>query len=333
MWEGKDVVVTGATGLIGRAVANALARRGARVTGVSRTDPGSSLAYHPSIYFTTADLANPAACRGAMRWVRRGSVLFHCAAVTSGAADIVENPARHITPNVVMSATLLAAAHAADVGKVVFPSSSTVYPESGRAIAEDQGFVGEPYHKYHGVGWMKRYVEKLCQFYSHHIPGRKLPCVVVRPANVYGPHDKFDPRRSHVIGSLIRKVVEAGPDGQLEVWGDGSEVRDFVYVDDLADGMIRAAEIVDDYDPINLGSGVGVPVVEVVDLIRRLVGKPGLKIEYQTDAPTTIPCRVLDTTKAEVVLGWTPRVSLPDGLERTIRWYEENLGAGVGRAD
>jgi len=145
------------------------------------------------------------------------------------------------------------------------------------------------------------------------------------PVNLYGPRDNFDLETSHVIPALIRKAIEAGERGEAEmqVWGDGSPTREFLYVEDAADGIITAAEKYDGDQPVNLGSGYEISIKDLTELIVKLTGYSG-KLVWQTDKPNGQPRRGLDVSRAKDYFGWSAQVSFEEGLRRTIEWYRNN---------
>jgi GDP-L-fucose synthase len=246
---------------------------------------------------------------------KKVDVVFHCAAVTSGAKVMQNSPLSHVTPNIVMNANLIEACRRNGVKKFIFMSSSVVYPYTGAIPNNEEEFTyGDIYEKYEAVGWMKRYTEKLCETYSKF----GMKCIVVRPSNIYGPGDKFD-ERSHVLPATIMKVVNG--DNPLVVWGNGEDVRDFIYIDDFVDACITLMTKVDKYSIWNVGSGVGTSVIEIVKLCQEIETSWN-EITYNRWAPTMIPIRLLDVNKIKTELGWEAKTSLSEGLRKTIDWYK-----------
>jgi GDP-L-fucose synthase len=277
----------------------------------------------PGVEWMHADLTRASDCAIACIGVQR---VYMCAAATSGAAVMVENPLAHVTPNAVMNAQMLDAAHRAGVERFVFLSSGAAYPPTGdRPVAEDEMFAGEPHPVYHAVAWMKRYAEILCETYARRIPGRRMRVTVVRPSNVYGPWDKFDLGTSHVTAALVRKVVERHR--PLEVWGTGDDVRDLVYVDDFVEGLFRAVAATDDFLAVNVASGTGVPVREVLATLLRLDGFADADVRCDPSKPSTIPVRLMDTRLARERLGFGATTPLAAGLARTLEWYRGRTAA------
>ena len=165
---------------------------------------------------------------------------------------------------------------------------------------------------------MKRYIEKLAQFYCEKY-GRHI--IVVRPTNVYGPFDKFDFGTSHVLPALIRRAVER--QNPFEVWGDGSAVRDFIYVSDMVEAMLRAMEHYTQFNPFNIGSGEPVTIKESLEWILKLSQHTTAEVIYDSSKPTTIPVRIVDLTKAREQLNFKAQFSLQEGLQKTIDWYQK----------
>ena len=289
---------------------------GASVRGVSwRRSIGPA---HAGVEAMRADLTMRDDCRWAVEGM---DYVFMCAASTSGAAVITSSPLVHVTPNAVMNAQLLDAAYAAGVKKVLFVSSGAAYPPTGeRPVAEDEMFAGDPSDVYFGAGWTKRYAEVLCRTYATKL-ARPMPTVVVRPSNAYGPHDKFDFATSHVTAALIRRVVERHR--PLEVWGTGDDVRDLIYIDDLIDGMLCAFERDEPHVVVNLASGRGYSVREILKTLLDVDGYDDAEVSFDPSKPRTIPVRLFDTSYAKGELGFEAKIDLREGLRRTLRWYRE----------
>jgi len=152
--------------------------------------------------------------------------------------------------------------------------------------------------------------------------------IFLLPVNLYGPRDNFNLQSSHVIPALIRKAVEARErgDAELSVWGDGSPTREFLYVEDAADGILAAAEHYNADLPVNLGSGYEISIRDLAEMIVRMTGFQG-KLAWQTDKPNGQPRRGLDVSRARELFGWSASVPFEEGLRRTIEWFETNRAA------
>jgi GDP-L-fucose synthase len=308
--------VTGAAGFIGSRLVQRLVHEGAQVRGtLHRKD---AVVQDDRIEYVRADLTRAEDCALACRDMEH---VFLCAANTSGAAVMEKTPLVHLTPNLIMNARMLEAAYAAGVCKTLFISSNTVYPVSDDPVKETD-VTNEFFEKYFIVAWMKRFTEIMCEMYATKIK-KPMQTVVVRPANAYGPGDKFDWETSHVLPALIRRVVERHD--PIRVWGDGRDIKDFIYVDDLVEGMLLAMEKIDGFEPINLAGGRGYCLRDVLDLLIRLDGYAGARIEYDASKPTMIPKRLIDPSKARQVLGFEAATSLEAGLQKTIEWYRSTL--------
>jgi GDP-L-fucose synthase len=316
---GKKVLVAGGAGFIGTNLALALAGRGARLRLSVHEKPLQASFADAEI--VTVDLRRPEDCARAVHGV---DYVFLCAAHTSGAAVIRATPLVHITPNVLINTLMLEAAHKARVGRFCFISSGAAYPPTGdRPVGEAEMFDGDPADVYFAAGWMKRYAEVLCRTYAEKIAS-PMPTVVVRPSNVYGPHDKFDFAVSHVTAALIRRVVERH--SPLEVWGTGNDVRDLIYVDDFIDGVLAASATDRPFLAVNICAGIGYTVRQILEAILRVDGYEQADVRYDPSRPSTIPARLMDAGLARKELGFEARTSLEDGLRRTIAWYRRQNG-------
>lgn len=322
--DGGRVLVTGGAGFLGSHLVAGLRQRGCRVRATVHQRPPALR--QEDVEYVVADLRHMDDCRRAVEGVE---FVVHCAANTSGAAVMVRTPLVHVTPNVVMNTQLLDAAHAAHVARFLFLSSGAAYPPTGaRPVQEHEMFDGDPYGAYYPVAWMKRYAEILCETYARRLRP-SMSTVIVRPSNVYGPGDKFDPALSHVTAALVRRVVER--QRPLEVWGTGDDVRDLVYVDDFVDGALRALEAAGDFLAVNIASGHGTSVREILATLLAVDGWTDAEVRFDPQRPSTIPVRLMSTQLARQRLGFTARVSLPEGLARTLRWYRSQLdGAAAG---
>ena len=313
LFKDRRILVAGATGLIGSHLARRLLAEGARVRATHwKRDLRIR---HAALEPMRVDLTRGEDCRRAVRdmeWV------FLCAASTSGAHTMASTPMVHVTPNLLIDSQMLEAAYESGVAKFMWLSSTVAYPPSERPMKEEQMFEGEPFEKYYFAGWTKRFTEILCRMYGEKL-ARRMTTIVLRPSNVYGPDDDFEFATSHVIPALIRKIVERWD--PIEVWGDGSEVRDAIYVDDMVEAMVLAAQRVHSYDAVNVGLGRGASVNEILRLLLELDGYPNARIVYDKSKPTMIPIRLIETAKAERVLGFKAKVDLREGLRRTLEWY------------
>ena len=270
----------------------------------------------PGVEVVKLDLRLPEDCARATEGM---DFVFICAAHTSGAAVIRATPLVHITPNVLINTLLLEAAHRAGVRKLCFISSGAAYPPTGdRPVGESEMFDGDPHDVYFPAGWMKRYAEVLCRTYAEKI-ATPMPTVVVRPSNIYGPHDKFDFAVSHVTAALIRRVVERH--SPLEVWGTGADIRDLIHIDDFIDGMLAAFSTDQPYLAINICAGRGHSVRQILQTLLEVDGYTDADVRFDPGKPSTIPVRLMDASAARDLLGFEAKIGLAEGLQRTIAWY------------
>jgi GDP-L-fucose synthase len=313
----KKVLIAGGAGFIGTNLALALAARNAQLRLTVHQKPLQAAI--PGAEVVTLDLRRPEQCARAVEGM---DYVFLCAAHTSGAAVIRTTPLVHITPNVLINTLMLEAAHKAGVAKFCFISSGAAYPPTGdRPVREAEMFDGDPHDVYFAAGWMKRYAEILCRTYAEKIAS-PMPTVVVRPSNVYGPYDKYDFAVSHVTAALIRRVVER--QSPLEVWGTGEDIRDLIYVDDFVEGLLAAFATDRPYLAVNICSGQGHSVRQILQKILAADGHDTADVRYDPSRPSTIPVRLMDNSAARKELGFEVRTSLEDGLSRTLAWYRQN---------
>lgn len=264
------------------------------------------------------DLLDKKACLAACEGM---DIVFMCAAYTAGAMVIENSPLKLLTPNLNMNSLLLEAAYESGVKKVVFISSNTVYPVSDSAMKEDD-VTGEYFHKYHIVASMKYFSEQICQMYGEKI-AKPIDISVIRPGNMFGPYDDFEWETSHVLPAFIRRVVERHQ--PISVWGDGKDIKDLVYVDDVVDGMLEAVEKTKGYDVYNIASGQGYCLRDLLAMLQTIDNYTDADIEYDATKPSMIPKRLINIDKAKCELGFEPKTSMEEGLAKTLIWYRNSL--------
>ena len=307
----QKILVTGGAGFVGSNLISRLLSLGYDIRAtLHNKDPQI---VDSRIEYIQCDLLNKQDCDEICKCV---DCVVMCAANTSGASVIENTPLVHVTPNVIVNTLMLDAAYSNSVQKFVFLSSNTVYPPVEFPVKESD-FNGEIYEKYFCVGWMKRFSEILCEMYSTKIR-RPMNCVIVRPGNLFGEYDDFEWETSHVIPSLIRKVVERH--NPIEVWGDGCDVKDFLYIKDFIDGLIQVITT-DTKGVVNIAKGQSYSIKEILQIICEEDGYNNATIVYNSSKPKMIPNRFIDISLAQKMLSFYPSTSLIEGLRNTIAWF------------
>lgn len=250
-------------------------------------------------------------------------MVIHLAAVVGGIGYNKQNPGKFFYDNLMMGVQLIEQSRLYGVKKFVAAGTVCAYPKfTDVPFKEDDLWNGYPEETNAPYGLAKKMMLVQSQAYRQQYG---FNSIFLLPANLYGPGDNFDLHTSHVIPALIRKCVEARRRGDafIEVWGTGKPSREFLYVEDCATGFVRAAELYNESEPVNLGNGREVTIKDLVETIARLAGFDG-ELRWQTDKPDGQPRRQLDTTRAFEKFGFQASTSLEDGLSKTIEWYEAN---------
>lgn len=303
----KSVVVTGGTGLIGRQIVKILCDAGACVRVVSLDD----IRVDERAEHVRGDLADFSFCKDVAQDM---DYVFHVAGI-KGSIDVTKSrPASFFVPLLMMNTNMLEAARVCGVKKVVYTSSIGAYP-SAEVFKEAEGDDGPPMDMF--PGWAKRMAEMQIQAYRLQYGQENF--AVVRPCNVYGPGDNFDPNNAMVIPSLMYRIHHG--EDPLRVWGDGSAVRDFAYSEDVAEGVILALYHGTQGRYVNLGSGRGYTIRELVETLHRFLP---FSYEFDTTKSSGFPRRVMDISLARGMLGYDPQTSLLDGLRKTWEWFVAN---------
>jgi GDP-L-fucose synthase len=299
-----SVLVTGSYGFLGRHVVRRLRRDGYKVLEPLRQE---------------LDLLDEA---GTLAYLRsyRPELVYHLAAVCGGIGANRAEPARFLRDNAVMGLHLLEACRLAEVGRVVMVGSTCSYPcHAPLPFREADLWAGYPEPTNAPYGVAKRLLLTAAQAYREQ---HGLHAVTLIPTNLYGPGDHVDLVRSHVIPAMIAKLHAATVSGtrQVDLWGDGSPTRDFLYVEDCAAALVRAATRYDAPEPVNLGSGREVSMHDLAELLAQLLSYQG-ELRWDPSQPNGQPRRCLDTSRARELLGWEAQTGLEDGLQRTVAWY------------
>jgi len=314
-WASRRVLVTGAGGFLGTAVRDALGPRA----------PKELIA--PSS--TEVDLRRADAV-DAMVAKHRPDLIIHLAASVGGIGANRERPADLYLDNLLMGTFVLDTARRFEVPKTVVVGTICSYPKYTEVpFSENSLWHGYPEETNAPYGIAK--LAQLVQVQANRAQyGQNA--IYLMPTNLYGPGDKFNPAVSHVIPALIKKTVDAVESGadHIEVWGTGSASREFLYVDDAAEGILLASELYDDGDPVNLGTNEERPIRDLVEMISALVGFEG-EIRWDTTKPDGQPRRRVDPSRARERFGFEAKVRFEDGLRRTIDWFRANREAAEAR--
>lgn len=304
-WQNKNVVVTGGAGFLGRVVCAKLKARGCGSIHVPRR-ADYELTQVDAVERLYADYSP--------------DVVIHLAAEVGGIGANQGQPGRFFYANMAMGMHLIEHARRNGVEKFVQVGTVCAYPKHTPVpFKEEDLWEGYPEETNAPYGVAKKALFVMLDAYQRQYG---LNGVVVVPVNLYGPADNFDLESSHVIPALIRKCLEAKEQGaeSISCWGTGSASREFLYVDDAAEGVLRGAEKMNEPVPINLGTGSEIKIKDLVELIAKVCGFEG-RIEWDASKPDGQPRRCLDTSRAKELMGWSAEVELEEGLRRTVEWY------------
>lgn len=306
--KGKRIIVTGGAGFLGQAVCERLTLEAPAVVVVPRS--------------ATHDLRDRAAIRALLR-DQRPDVILHLAAVVGGIGANRLHPGQFFFENAIMGIQLMEEARLAGVGKFVALGTICSYPKfTPVPFQEDAIWDGYPEETNAPYGLAKKMLLVQAQAYRQEYG---FNAITLLPVNLYGPRDNFDPTSSHVIPALIRKAVEARDAGRdhIEAWGTGGASREFLYVDDAADGIVKATNAYNKPEPVNLGAGAEIAIKTLTELVCELVGFRGA-IRWDPTKPDGQPRRCLDTRRARAEFGFAATTPFRDGLLKTIAWFEKH---------
>lgn len=308
-WQGKRVLVTGGGGFLGACVVGKLRERGAHHIFVPRSGV-YDLRHLENIHRVLKD--------------SQPDMVIHLAARVGGIGANRDHPADFFYDNLMMGVQLLHESWRAGVEKFVAVGTVCAYPKfTPVPFREDNLWNGYPEETNAPYGLAKKMLLVQSQAYRQQYG---FNSIFLLPVNLYGPRDNFDPGSSHVIPALIKKCVEAKAreEQSIEVWGDGSPTREFLYIEDAAEGILLAAERYDQSEPVNLGSAFEISIKDLVETIVRMTGFSG-EVMWDTTKPNGQPRRCLDTARAEREFGFRARTPFHEGLARTIGWYRTQL--------
>jgi nucleoside-diphosphate-sugar epimerase len=304
---GRRVVVTGGHGFLGKHVVAALVARGATAVPLGRAE---------------VDLTAPAAVRACLAALSPFAVV-HAAASGGGIGWMKEHPATALRENVLMNTAVLDASAACGVRRLALVSSACAYArDAAQPMREEVVFEGEPEPTNGPYGWSKR----LAMVHARALAQESgLDSVVAVPTNLYGPGERVDPVRSHVVGALVRRFVEAAARGSTveTCWGSGQATRDLLHAADAAEGLVRLLEVGGGPEPVNLGSGVERTIAEIAETIAGAAGFRG-EVRWDRSRPDGMPRKVLDISRMTARTAWRPSRSFEEGARETVAWFRSS---------
>jgi GDP-L-fucose synthase len=307
-WKNQRFVVTGGSGFLGKVLTQKMKERGATEIFIPRIED--------------YDLVDPVAIDRLLEDAKP-DVIIHLAAHVGGIGANSEHPAEFFYDNLMMGVQLMHKAWQTGVKKFVAIGTVCAYPKfTPVPFKEDDLWNGYPEETNAPYGLAKKMLLVQSQAYREQYG---FNSIFLLPVNLYGPGDNFNLRSSHVIPALIRKCVEAEEKGikEIEVWGDGSPTREFLYVDDAAEGIVLATEFYNESLPVNLGSGNEISIKNLAEKIAHLSGFTG-ELVWNTEKPNGQPRRFLDTTRAYEKFGFKAKMTFDEGLANTISWFQDN---------
>jgi GDP-L-fucose synthase len=311
-WQEQRVVVTGGAGFLGSFVVDGLKARGC-TTIVTPRSRDYNLLDRAAIARLFKDT--------------KPTLILHLAAVVGGIGANREHPGKFFYENAIMGIELIEQARQFQLPKIVVVGTICAYPKfTPVPFTEEHLWDGYPEETNAPYGVAKKAILVQCQAYRQEYG---LNAVYLLPVNLYGPRDNFDPQSSHVIPALIKKCVDAREQGAkyIECWGSGTPTREFLYVEDAAEGILLAAERYDKPEPVNLGSGLEISIRDLVTWVAKLPRFTG-EIRWDPSKPDGQPRRCLDVQKSIHEFGFRAQTRFEEGLRATIRWYEETLKKG-----
>jgi len=306
-WKNSSVVVTGGSGFLGSRVVNVLKEKGVKNIIVPRS--------------ANCDLRLKENCS---KITKDADIVFHLAAKVGGIGLNQDKPGELFYDNIIMGTNLIEEARKNQVKKFISLGTICSYPKfTPMPFKEESIWDGYPEETNAPYGLAKKMLLVQSLAYKEQY---NFNSIVVFPTNLYGPNDNFDDDTSHVIPALIKKIFNAKKDKSnfITVWGDGTPTRDFLYVDDAADGIVLAAEKYEDQEPLNLGSGKEISIKELVEKLLELMNTK-MEIKWETEKTNGQPRRCVSIDKAKKLIGFAPKTDLEIGLKNTISWYESNF--------
>ena len=317
MYSDKNILVTGGTGMIGSHLVELLLEKNANVRIVVHKREIPPELEDMGLDVVSGDLTEKKFVEESMKGM---DYVFHLAAYTGGLGRTSTHPASTLTPNLIMDGNVLECAKNEGIERFLYASCTCVYPNDEKTLEEEDAWKGNPPEVHASYSWSKRMGERQAIAY-HKEYGMNI--AIVRPSNSYGPRDSDDLETAHALGSLIMKAINKMD--PFVIWGDGNPIREYIYAQDAAKGMLLAMENYCVGDPINLASGEFVSISELARKILKITNtSPEIKLDKEK--PSGQKRRVLSNKKAKEKIGFVAETSLDAGIEETIKWYKQKLG-------
>jgi GDP-L-fucose synthase len=314
MEKDAKIYIAGHSGLVGSAILRALQRQG----------------YHRFVLRThmELDLRDPRETLAFFE-AEQPDYVFMAAATVGGVVANDTHPAKFFYDNITMGVNVIDAAHRSGVKKLLYMGSSCIYPrDAAQPMTEDALLRGRAEPTNEAYAMAKISCLKMCEYYAREYGCDFISCM---PCNAYGPGDDFDPATSHVVAALMRRFHEAKEQGLPEVviWGSGTPIREFIFIDDIADAAVFLMQNYAGHETVNVGTGTEYSIRKLAEIIRRVVGYEG-KIVNDLSKPDGSPRKLLDSGKI-FRMGWRPKVSFEDGMKKTYQDFLENIGRYLGK--
>ena len=317
MYSDKNILVTGGTGMIGSHLVELLLEKNANVRIVAHEREIPPELEDRGLDVVSGDLTEKKFVEESVKGM---DYVFHLAAYTGGLGRTSTHPASTLTPNLIMDGNVLECAKNEGIERFLYASCTCVYPNDEKTLEEEDAWKGNPPEVHASYSWSKRMGERQAIAY-HKEYGMNI--AIVRPSNSYGPRDSDDLETAHALGSLIMKAINKMD--PFVIWGDGNPIREYIYAQDAAKGMLLAMENYCVGDPINLASGEFVSISELARKILKLTNTSP-EIKFDKEKPSGQKRRVLSNKKAKEKIGFVAETSLDAGIEETIKWYKQKLG-------
>ena len=305
----KTVIVTGGAGFLGKFVIKKLKERGCNEIFVPKIEE--------------YDLRQLDAIKK-MYSVARADIVIHLAATVGGIGANIGRPGNFFYDNLIMGVLLIEQARLNGIEKFTIIGTTCAYPKDTPVpFKEDDIWAGYPDPTNAPYGLAKKMLMVQSQAYRQQYG---FNSIFLLPVNLYGPGDNFNPKTSHVVPALIKKFYDAKMQNcpEVVIWGTGKATREFLYIEDCAEGIVSATELYDKSDPVNLGTGIEVPIKDLVEMIKKQIGYKG-NIVWDSSKPDGAPRRCLDVTRAKKEFGFEAKTNFNEGLKKAIAWYVDSL--------